>query len=746
MKKRFRILSVLRFTAVFALLLAIFVAASVLTGGSLPAFFSGIAERIPGLNAFVVKDYESGAFAVTRAESSALKVARYDVDFLASFTGSRGRFVALYPFTVVAEVDLSRARRVTGKRVELPYPTYRAHLDQDKSRSRVLMDTLSPDYDAVIAPVLAAYQAKALDYARADAAFMASSVERAASYVGALFPGCAIEWVGSRDASLSYASELVPAEFRYGTDGAAATAPASASSRAADGALADSATLTSAGIAVTGGIAATGGSVKFAPSTSLRDDLKIESTRFGDTVAPGLRFGVSGYSTADFASFVRSARAAALFGPSSATAPSGTSIAPPADRLLFRYHNPIDPDSAVVLSFVDDGYRTAWAYLSGGDQVYYVDAPPASGINDEYRLKHIAPNVLYFAASLAPSANRPPLADDYRAYLASHEFALSEARAGRYGRLMGNAVAGMETAARACAREDGDAKLFRELLDLGGASLDALKVGGYRGTVGILEALAAADYARLGSLMRAESEGDVRNDREANANLQALFWVLRKEIGIPDAESDAYRRDLVANGATVSPALVASLSDADRNALYGNFFRSAIGADYPQLLQADPADATSTWFFYGAGSNAWIDKRLPHELTERLDALGVERANRFTVIFADPPERSGFFTAYHALVFDAGGVTVCRDLTAWIRLSGAPVRVPFAEIEVSGDSFAAAGRDFRNVGPLAGVLARFHDAWSSPDWNREELTRFIRDDLVSELSATLSRPVLPLAR
>jgi hypothetical protein len=657
---------------------------SVFVSGGVPGFLSGIAERIPGVSNYVVKDFQTSTFASVSSDTATLKVARYELDFLASFTGKSGRYVAVFPFVVEASIPLDAVRRVPGKKaVEVPAPVLVAHLDTERSRSLVLMDSYSPDYNTMLAPVLEAYRLKSIDCAREDSPFMEAAMKKASASLGALFPGNEIVW--KNDAvppSLVRESESFPAHFSYGT----------------------------------------GGEVSFARPASLRDDTIISSAFFGNDTRVPLRFGLSTHSSLSFEAFAKAIRSANE-----------------GEHIVFRYHDPVDPRASTFFSFADEGYRAAFSYLSGANNVYYVDAMIPRDVNDEYSIRHVAPNVLYFAASLKPSPAAPAGAANSARYLDNHERALEEVRAGHFGRALGTAVIEMEKSVGKSEPPDADLETFRKLFGIPAGTFGSAKGSAYRGTVTVLEALAASDYGALSAAIRETGEMDVRDDAEATANLQAIFWTMRKEIGIPDADADAYRRDLIAKGATVSQSLVSSLDAADRNALYANFFRTRLPAGDAQSVWTDPDDDTETILFYGKACAEWRKKHEPRELQEKLSSLGLKTGNRFVVLFSDPPD-GGFLAPYHALVLDAFSVTVCRDAFALIRFSGSPERVPFSDLRVDGGLFAAGESTFRKEPALAAAFARFRDGFSSPSWNRDELARFIREEIVRDLAASLSRP------
>jgi hypothetical protein len=655
-------------------------------------FLSGIAEKIPVVNNFVVKTYDTDAFAVVREDTAILKVARYDIDFLASFTAKGGRYVALFPFVVEAELPLEDARlgRSRGS-VVLPSPVLRAHLDQEKAKSSVFMNTLDLDYDAAITPVLEAFQEKSLDYAREDAAFMESCREKAVSYVSGLFPKTKIAW----------ASPEVPSPSR--TD--------------------------SANLPVSFFCPSSGKDLSFTAADFRRDDFAIRSRLFGDSGDVSFRFGFAGHSSLDFASFTKAVR-----------------LANEGSHVVFRFHDPVHPDDRLFFSFVDEGYKTAFVYLRGADNIYYVDAMLPTGKNDEYLRQCASPNVLYLAASAGPAPVAPSGVAAYRDFLASYGCALDEARAGRFGRRFSGAVAALDSERAGSKLSTGtrDAELFGELSAVRGDSYGGVGGAEYRTTVGVLQSLTRDDCRSMDASFRESAELAYRDNDEASGNLEALFWLLRDDLAIPADEAAGYKDDLVRRGISAPGSLIRSLDAADRNILYENFFANRLGADVPLTVYCDENERDLVWMYYGKAANDWIKDFSQKRAGESLANLGMTGGRKFILVFGDPVNRAGLFTNYNALVIDDWSVTLYYDFAGWFKLFYEPERLSIPELRFDDGSFTIGNRTYRDAGDLASALRVLRDSYSSPSYNRDELVRIIKDGLAGEILARLSRPALRL--
>jgi hypothetical protein len=641
-------------------------------------FLSGIAEKIPVVNNFVVKTYDTDTFAVVREDTAILKVARYDIDFLATFTAKGGRYVALFPFVVEAEIPLDGARMGRSRAtVVLPSPVLRAHLDQEKAKSSVFMSTLDLDYDAAITPVLEA--------------FMESCREKAASYITAFFPKTKITW----------AAPEAPSLLR--TD--------------------------SANLPVSFFCPSSGKDLSFSAADFRRDDFAVRSRLFGDTGDVSFRFGLAGHSTLDFASFTKSVR-----------------LANEGSHVVFRFHDPVHPDDRLFFSFADEGYKTAFVYLRGADNVYYVDAMLPTGKNDEYLRQCASPNVLYLAASAGPAPVAPSGVAAYRDFLANYGCALDEARAGRFGRRFSGAVAALDSDRAGSKPTAGtrDAELFGELSAVRGDSYSGVAGAEYRTTVGVLQSLTRDDCRAMDVSFRESAESAYRDNDEASGNLEALFWLLRDDLAIPADEAAGYKDDLVRRGISAPGSLIRSLDAADRNILYENFFSSRLGVDAPLTVYRDENERDLVWMYYGKGANAWVEDFSQKRAGESLSNLGMAGGGKFILVFGDPVDRAGLFTNYNALVIDDWSVTLYYDFPGWFKLFYEPERLSIPELRIDVDSFTIGNRTYRGAGNLAATLRVLRDSYSSPSYNRDELVRIIKDGLAGEILARLSRPTLRL--
>lgn len=664
---------------------------------------------------FAVKTWDTGLFARTDADSGALKVARYDIDFIASFQSEAGRYVAIYPFIVEAEVDLSRAVRKTAVRetavrknaggeeeavVSVPWPEYRAHLETDGVQ--VFMDTLALDYKSVLMPVLETFREKSRDYALADGAFAEQSLVKAEEYIESIFGPARIEWEMNADPVVRLGAPSVPLDIE-------ATASALVSVR---------------------------------EPASLRDAFDASVSRSDPGIETRLRAGIAGTETGTIEAFVRSFDR------------SG--------HIVFRYHNPVDPSSAVFVSYADEGYRRAFAYGAGSDKYYYVElAQNETGVNEEEHLRTAAGDLLYFAASLQPAPSQVPAAAGgeshlrYAEYVVRYGEALEEIRTGRYGKRLANALDELDRLALERTGEaSADAALMREIA--GFTSGTAVKAGSDAGSAGKRPSGAAGtektaelaallrypDFTRMDALFRSEAENRYRSNAELAGNLEAFFWMMRDELGLTAAEADRYKADLIGAGDVISRALVRTLSGTERNALFARYVQKRLPADIPSET-VEPGDGSGeTWIFFGQAALDWKDKKAFPKIADKLASRGHDRTKgTLVLLFADPVGKAGFLTDYHALVFGESSLALYEGITNLIpRYAKESL---YAELLFADGSFTVERRTISGRPDLASILEGFADAYTSEFYNRDRALELVAEDLKNEALKALSRSERP---
>jgi hypothetical protein len=673
-------------------------------GGNL---LRSIAERIPFVSNFVVKTFPTYLYAATREDVGVLKVARYDIDFLASFTGVDGRYVALYPFTVEAEVDLDRLKDGRPLSVE-----YSASLDEKTAASMVFMNTLSLDYNSVLSPALAMYRERALDLAREDAAFVDDARTKAESYVTALFGDSPVEWAGDEATEATEASSrFVPVMFRSALDA---------------------------------------GRTAIADGASLRDAFVARTKRFDSPADAAYRVGKAGTSLGTFDSFAREAVGTRTAG-----------IPQPAGAIAFRYHDPAYAGDLTFTSRADEGYRTAFAYFRGSTDVYYVDAACDSEINDEARARNVAPALLFVAASLKPTGTRPALADAYDSYRASCESALGAIRGGlparlRYGREFLRALEEMDRASFAAfGTASTDAAILRELSDVGTDDAKLLELVARSIAGDVSDGDAAGATGATGTAGAAGTTG-ANDANELSGNVAALLWTMRGELGLSAEEADGYRKDLLAKGAALSRELVASLSSEERNTLYAGYFARRLGsqAAVPTGTAAGTADGVpctlstyvgengeaETWMYWGKAANEWKASSSQIKIAEKLEKSGMKRGGKFVLAYAERDEKAGMFTNYDALVLDGETVTHYRNFARWLRLSETGETAKFADVKIVDGSFAVGSRVVSGQPTLAAVMGEFAKAFQSDAYNRDRVAELLTKNLEREALRVVERP------
>lgn len=657
---------------------------------------SRIAGRIPVLNNFILQTAPTFLYGKTTQATSIIKVSRYDIDFLASFTGPKGRYLALYPFKVEALLDLEGVTQdpVTGI-TTLPQPYYRSQLDLNEGTDGVFRKDFVPDYNTMRAPVLAMYQKRAVDFAVAETEAHNIVKERIVSRLTSLFGTEVQGW--DAQSLLHQKTRFVPARFSYYAD-------SSSEQRL---------------IAL--------------PSLTLRDDLEFRSVLFGNSESSSWRFGLAGETNLTLDSFV------------------STFIAKNrATHVIFRYHDPIEPGKRTFVSLADTGYPYALSLLSNSSDCYYIESNENSSIGGESRIQSVAPLTLYLASALEraplPSSETPSSAtlqlqsDIWRAYLKEYQLALGEMKEGRFGRKFQRSLAAMYEKRRALENSMGlqglralDLALFQQCFDSHLGEAQSLETR-------FLSFLFEDSLGTVTSSVREESEKRFEENEEVSGNLAAFFYLMRDTLDLTKAESDAYLEDILSSGVTINRELLETLSSVERNRLLTTYFAAHLDPSEPQLIEVDDNLETETWYWYGQAALDWKDKKTRHAITTKLIDLGLTRAEKVICIFADPQNRAGFFTKYHALAMDGSGLTVFPDFGRWVTSLVNPVRIGWGNLEFSDLLLIQGERNlFRNA-KIVEILKSIRKAWNTPFYNRERAAEIIQSDILKEAISRLERP------
>lgn len=693
------------FTSALAVAIAVLSVVAIRTVN--PAAFGEFAENIPILKRFIVKTYPTRSYGMAESEANALKIARYDIDFLASFAGPDGRYVALYPFSVEAEIRLDKlTRKDSGRALAVSEMEYRAILDQEAAASMVFMDTLDLDYNKMIAPVLSMYREKCVDLTMNDTVFTAECRKKAESYLTDIFGANKIVWSGD-------------------ANGAGGAGSMNDANRANPGAEKNSARPLPVEFRIEGD---RGRTKLTAQEGSLRDAFTIRTTRFDAPHSVRFRFGRAGRMSGSFADFAdRLERRSG-----SLTKSDG--------RIVFRYHDPMRDDETTFASFANSGYRSAFVYLRGGSDVYYVDAACDSEMNDEEVAQRIAPATLYLAASVLPfdtsgdargdASDNASAVKRYDDYCRQYDSALADVKARRYGRQLELSLEALDRiSTEQTGRASDDADIIRKILNL------------KNGSANPIAAIVENEAASLGPGM---AEPTASADEDLRGNIEALLWSMRGELGIGDGIADGYKRDLVSKGSAINRSLAESLPSAERNELFANFFLAHLDNGKPYSLYVGENGDATKWLYYGAAAVEWKNKtgqrRVEEKLALKSGGGSAGHDGKFVFVFSDPEEKAGFFTQYHALVLDSDSVTYCRNFARWLPFTGGETSAKFGELEFTDGSVTIGKRSLDGKPEIARVLKPFRDAFSTDSYTKDRVAELAAGNLEKKAVALLERP------
>ncbi|HKL87109.1 MAG TPA: hypothetical protein VJ861_12320 [Treponemataceae bacterium] len=674
---------------ILALVLSLFL---VIAGNSFDGtIISRIAGRIPFLNNFIMQTAPTFLYGKTEESTSIIKVFRYDIDFLASFSGPKGKYIALYPFKVEALLDLKDAIQNSETGITtLPQPYYRCSFDLSEESDGVFRKDFIPAYNTMRAPVLAMYQKRAVDFAVLETTANTKAKERIVERLSSLFGGEVHGW--DTQFLTHHNSQFLPVGFNYYSDMSQDT------------------------------------QITYTPSQMLRDDLEIQTNYFGNTTASSWRFGLAGETSLSLDSFVSS-----FINKNKNT------------HLVFRYHDPIEPGKRTFVSLADTGFQYTLGLLGNSSDYYYIESNTNAGIGGETLLQSLAPFTLYLAAALdsSPSFDESPLSPKlmedgkiWREYIKEYEIALREMKEGRFGRKFQNALATMHVKNSELASiKAQDVSLMQQCFDT------------YRGQfssseTGILSFLLEDSLRSLSPTLREENEARFRTSEEISGNLAAYFYMMKNALDLSSEESDAYLEDILTSGLTINRDLLETLSSTNRNRLLTAYLKAHLDPTIPQLIEVDDNLETEVWYWYGKAAIEWKEKKTRHAIAVKLMDLGLVRGNTCICIFADPQDRSGFFTKFHALALSDLGITVYPDFGRWVLALVNPIRISWGEIEISDDLLVRGERVLFKNAEIVSTLKEIREAWLTPFYNREKAVQIIQSDILKEALTRLTRPSL----
>ena len=168
--------------------------------------------------------------------------------------------------------------------------------------------------------------------------------------------------------------------------------------------------------------------IAFHAAPSLRDDVTVDTSRFGGTGAASFRIGLAGKKTSDLRC-VRKRRGAKIQD----------------THIVFRYHIPFSGTTEPLSALRTRALRRSFIYLKGEPNYYYLDTVSLSEVNDELFQQNISPNALYLSACAYPvpeTSSRAGAvhAGQYASYFAEYATALDAVRNRRYGKQLADSL------------------------------------------------------------------------------------------------------------------------------------------------------------------------------------------------------------------------------------------------------------------------------------------------------------------
>lgn len=149
-------------------------------------------SKIPIVRSFHETTTSTGLYGISQKDKQELRTTSYNIDFIASFTGSDTKYIAIYPYLIEAGVDLGKATQevVNGQTVvTLPNAQITVAKINEENQVQVIREKGNKlDYNTHIKPLKMAFEKSAKDLAL-QAGILEEANKKAEKYLGELFKG-----------------------------------------------------------------------------------------------------------------------------------------------------------------------------------------------------------------------------------------------------------------------------------------------------------------------------------------------------------------------------------------------------------------------------------------------------------------------------------------------------------------------------------------------------------------------------
>lgn len=675
-------------------------------GSSLFGFFP--------LQRLLTRSWETHLFAQNKTETACIKLARFDVDFIASFSQeapsnkSVKHFLALYPFIVEAELDLEQIEKIiVGNDLVLYLPNLEITSHFKSEDAQILIETLELDYNTHLRPVLEMFLLKSRDYALLNAQFMNYAREQAEQYIETIFGLSHVEW---KNENFTGKSNSPATKLAGGTRLEMPSLPL---------------LLETANAPL----------IEIKKPHSQRDALELTSTVYDPVIQGHFRIGSTHtkrlHSTAE------------------------------KNPIVFSFSSPMNPSMHRFISNASEGYTSAFVFAKGLEHNLYIETiikVPTHSLQADIQAKEL----LYLAASILPDTKKLSSLEQnlefktYQNYVYWYEKALEEARCKRFGKIFAHSIEELhrisyeqigEASQEALLLQSLEYKVLTETSSVARQTLTTAsqseKSFKSQELIALLE---HSDFFRIDPLFRNSTELLFIEDTEISQNIAAFFYLEKERLGLSEKEAEQYKIDLIQSGIALSKDILEQLSVQERNSLYTHFVQAH--TKHSPLYICTPEDNDQeTWTFLGPASIAWKEKHgfftIRKKLLARINEPGkkqdhIEKLDSFVLVYGNPIETPKLFSQYNALILTQENVSFYKGINEFFVTP--PLKCSLSELVcIQGEAFLGAKRISKQK-EIVTILSELYAAYSQKPYNKERAISLLEQNIDNEIVEILSRP------
>lgn len=186
-----------------------------------------VMSKIPLIKSFTKTTTYMRTVKVTETSVLKMKTAQYDIDFFVELESAEGKYIALYPYRVVAGIDLKDVETVQLENdtveIQLPEPKLLFSGMSNSSDSLILRDSLktTTSYESYFKPIKIALEEKAIDLALENGLLercLDNALKTYEQFSKRTDSKIVAKPYVKKESVISYSASNVPASFKFAKD------------------------------------------------------------------------------------------------------------------------------------------------------------------------------------------------------------------------------------------------------------------------------------------------------------------------------------------------------------------------------------------------------------------------------------------------------------------------------------------------------------------------------------------------